>query len=247
MPPDAFHSKHRVFVSSGVRGVLKKPLAAGALVLLACLLWGAVASAQTTLVNTYLNGTQHESTNGFIVEWNQSIEYSQFLAVPFSTAGQAWVLDAITLPLRSNFGVSNLDIYIAADSAGQPGTRLETLAINPTLTGAYVNRTFSSTGLALPANNSFWIVLTASTFNELNSLNDGSISWARSDPGVLNGISGFQEFDFDTSSPGPWLVASDDQLAYIVTVVPEPSAFGLIGGGLVLLVAVRKLRERAAV
>lgn len=200
------------------------------------------ASAQTTLINTYLNGTQHESGSGFIVEWNQSIEYSQFLAVPFATAGQAWVLDAITLPLRSNFGVSNLDIYIAGNNAGQPGARLETLALNPTVQSVYTNQTFSSSGLFLPANSTFWIVLTAAVFNETNALNDGSISWARSAPGVLTGTTGIQSFDFDTSSPGPWSVVTDDQLAYIVTVIPEPSAFGLIGGGMFLLLAARKLR-----
>ncbi len=85
---------------------------------------------------------------------------TDYVAASFTTGTSAFTLNSVALELAATTaGAATVSIY--SDGGLQPGTLLETLTNPSTIPTALTADSFTSTGLALAANTTYWIVLAA--------------------------------------------------------------------------------------
>lgn len=143
-----------------------------------------------------------------------------WFAASFGTGEASAVLQSVTLLIgRSSIGGAvQVDVY--GDGGLEPGSPLATLIGPPTIPTALGEVTFSSTGLALAANATYWVVAHAPT---------GSFDWAWTDSNTGAGP-GFQTTWSESDDAGSsWFTADSYPFQMRVTAVPEPSSMALAG------------------
>lgn len=197
---------------------------------LAAGLLAASASAQVTVSNL---GNSSAAT----------VTISTAAATPvagsFTTDSATYSLTSVTLHLGSVDTSSPLTVSIYNDNSGQPGSSLATLSgASPTSGGYY---TFTSTGLALSANTTFWVAATTSgsgaywlnTTDDLSQSNTGGATWTIGD-------------DTKLFSSGSWnTIPVSALMSVTATAVPEPGTYAALAG-LTALGFVAWRRRRAA-
>ena len=124
----------------------------------------ALALAGVTLAQTTLSDNSSSAASG-----SYTASGSLALAADFSTDAD-YLLSSVTLLIvQDTAGIASVSLY--SDNSGYPGTLLGTLTSPDTYpTSGVSSTTFTSTdGIALSANQTYWIVLTAPS---------GSFDWS---------------------------------------------------------------------
>jgi len=133
----------------------------------------------------------------------------------FTTGNQAYSLDFATL-LMSRTGSGNARVEIWNGSTTVPTSFLGSLTLNGSYSPTLANTKFTTSGVPLSPNSSYWIVLGAQTAGN-------SFSWS------YTGQNTDTEPGYTTlwaeNSTGTWVAGSGDpfQMSVSVTPVPEPS------------------------
>jgi hypothetical protein len=206
-------------------------LAAGVFILCA-----SVANAGV-IVSDFGPGQTYDNTDGGFV-----INSTNRVAVSFTptTTSQFGSLE-IAAYLSWIGPTSNLVVALAADSSGLPGVGLETFSFAPgaiTTPASSGNKVLTGTSVLNPiltAGTQYWIVVSTSTTNT-------GYGWG------VNSLSS-QQFGVEEYSGGTWSY-NGDMLTPAFEVdsldpAPEPGAGGLLGAGLLALVAMRLRSARA--
>jgi hypothetical protein len=130
-------------------------------------------------------------------------------------------LGTINLGLIRGAGSGNLVVQIAASSAGQPGSVLETLTTSSFPTSASIVGLTSTLQTTLTAGTTYWVIVSASGTLDLY--------WQIGAP---------RGTDFTLSGGGGWNASSGSSrgaveiLSAAATSVPEPSSLAMLGIGL---------------
>ena len=164
----------------------------------------------------------------------------QKIAVCFTTDGSAYQLDSVILNLSLSSGdSSDLSVGLYDDSGSLPGASLGRLT-NPSSIEGQDNYTFSTTGLTLAPDTTYWIV--AEPLSEMEVGWADTLSnwgWACADTGSY-GLWGPWEPGQDAYGSTPSLVVNG------TTAIPEPSTFSLLTLGFVALLGSLRLRRRSS-
>lgn len=161
------------------------------------------------------------------------------VAVSFTTDSATYSLTSVTLHMGGSNTSSPLTVSIYNDNSGLPGSSLTTLSgANPTSSGNY---TFTSTGLALSANTTYWVAAATSGSGQydwdatadLSQSNTGGATWTIGDSTQL----------FYSGSWGTITVSG--MMSVTATAVPEPGTYAALAG-LTALGFVAWRRRRAA-
>lgn len=178
-----------------------------------------------------------DNLNGTPVDADSIATYGP-IAGSFSTAGFESALTQVSLKLSGTPDSGSVIVRLLSDSSTSPGSVLNTIG---TLDDSLLSSTLSNYTLALAtpfdlaANTRYWIELTS---------NGSSANWAWSGdisgPGVageyLSNINGV----FANSSEAPYQMQ-----VQVLSSVPEPSGYAILGFGLLGVVAA--IRRRYAV
>jgi hypothetical protein len=156
-------------------------------------------------------------------------------------SGTDYTLDSVVLNIGTITGTAIPVVAIWASEAGATPiagtTALETLTLSGSFTANSTN-TFTSTGLALQADTTYWLVVRGSNNQTYEWLADTAASNAPTVGSNTNRV-----FGGSGSSPDSWSSASGQLNAATInaTAVPEPSSAALLGlGGLALMLRRRK-------
>lgn len=154
---------------------------------------------------------------------------SAWLTASFGTGSSSSNLSSVTLLLSNpTTGVAEVDLY--SNSLLQPGSLVGTLTSPGSYSTSLSNTTFSSNGLALSANSTYWIVLKALS---------GEFDWAWTTDSSGTGV-GFQGvWGISTDAGSTWFTYAvyPTQFSVVTTAaaaVPEPSTAWLAVGGLLI-------------
>jgi hypothetical protein len=181
--------------------------------LLAFLLVSAFAMNADTISSNLSNATAGtETASG-----------STWLTASFGTDSSSSSLSNVTLLLSNpSAGIAEVDLY--SNSLLQPGSLVGTLNSPGSYSSELSNTTFSSSGLALSANSTYWIVLKALS---------GEFDWAWTTDSSGTGT-GFQgTWGISTDAGSTWYTYAVYPTQFSVTttaatVTPEPGT-GLLG------------------
>jgi hypothetical protein len=153
-----------------------------------------------------------------------------WLTAGFGTDGRDYDLTSITLLLQraSIGGQVELDVY--DDDFLQPGSLVGSLTYSGTIGSSLSEVTFTTTGLSLAANSSYWVVLKAVT---------GEFAWSWANDSDGSGA-GFQHTWGSTDDAGATWFTYDSyplQMSVMATAVPEPGSLipFALGAGAVLV------------
>ncbi|MEP2775882.1 MAG: choice-of-anchor R domain-containing protein [Luteolibacter sp.] len=153
-------------------------------------------------------------------------------------SGTDYTLDNVVLNIGTINGAAAPVVSIWANETG--GTPiagpnpLETLTLSGTFTANSLN-TFTSTGLSLQADTTYWLVVRGE--------NTSSFAWLGDTDAATVGTNNNRLFGNGGSTPDTWNSASGILNAATInaTAVPEPSSVGLLGlGGLALILRRRR-------
>jgi hypothetical protein len=182
-----------------------------------CLCFGGIALPARAV--TILADNTGNPTSG-----SDAVSGDVLLAADFSTDSSAWTLASATLVLQmSSTGTAALDLY--SDNSGIPGTLIGALSSPATYSSSPAATTFNASGIALAANTSYWLVLSAAS---------GSFdwSWTADNTGSGSGYLGDSAyFDgsywYQTAGIYPYQVSiAADPAAAAAT--PDPSSISLL-------------------
>ena len=155
-----------------------------------------------------------------------------------SNAG-GYTLVSMTGAFNAQIGTpSGFQTSVYSDDSTSPGTLLETLSgSDPTTAG---NHTYTSTGLSLDANTSYWLVFTEASgdgfFNFDATTSDAETSSDGWSIGDFSGFSGDQGANWNANADTKVMLFSVQ-----ATPVPEPHEYAMfVGLGLLGFVAVRR-------
>jgi len=169
-----------------------------------------------------------------------------WLTASFGTSTSSAVLSSVALLLSNPVsGVAEVDLY--TNSTSQPGSLVGTLTAASSYTSALSDVTFSSSGLTLSANSTYWIVLKALS-------GEFDWGWTADNSGTGVGFQGTWGISSDAGStwytyavyPTQFSVTTTDP-ATTVDVAMEPGTGLLLAGGLLVgFVFLRRGRRWAA-
>ena len=196
-----------------------------ALVLAALALWATrppSAAADTVVLSDNITGVVSGGT--------EAATGSNWLASSFGTGDATSQLDSITLLLQNPVaGSAVLDLY--TDGGQQPGTLVGTLTAPSSYLGPLVETTFTSSGITLAADSTYWVVLSAAS-------GEFDWSWASSDSGTGVGFTDTWSQSLDGGSTWFTFVGPDSyplQMIVTASAVPEPGSLVLLGLGVGLV------------
>jgi hypothetical protein len=164
----------------------------------------------------------------------------QKVAVCFTTDGSTYQLDSVTLNLNLSSGdSSDLSVGLCDDSGSLPGASLGRLT-NPSSIEGQNNYTFTTTGLTLAPDTTYWIVAEPLGEMEVGWADTvSSLGWACADTGSYS-LWGPWEPGQGTYGSTPSLMVNG------TTAVPEPSTYSLLALGFVALLGSLRLRRRSS-
>ena len=150
---------------------------------------------------------------------------TNWLTASFNTNASAYTLNNVTLLLaNTSAGAAEVDIY--ADGGLQPGTLLGTLASPGSYSATLANTTFTTSGLSLAANSTYWTVLKA---------NSGSfdLSFANDDSSTGSGFT--DTYGNSPDAGATWFTFQgfpyQMSVTATATAVPEPGTIALLASG----------------
>lgn len=154
-----------------------------------------------------------------------------WLAQALTTDSNSYVLRTVTLLLAAD-DTPTVSIY--SDNDGTPDTLISALSLSSNYSSSVGNVTFSSSGLTLSANTTYWVVLTDSV----------SASWAWTTSNSGNGTA-FSTASAESDDAGStWFIA--DSYPYQMSVsdtvssVPIPASLPLLFSALTGMVAIAR-------
>lgn len=163
---------------------------------------------------------------------------STWLTASFGTSSSSSSLSNVILLLSNpTSGVAEVDLY--SNGLLQPGSLVGTLTSPGNYSTSLSNTTFSSSGLTLSANSTYWIVLKALS---------GEFDWAWTADNSGTGI-GFQgAWGVSTDAGSTWFTYATYPTQFSVTTaaaaVPEPGTEWLAIGGLLIGAVVLYRRQQ---
>jgi hypothetical protein len=188
--------------------------------LAACLL-AVSASAQITVSNWASPGNAENEISAYAPTAYNPV------AAPFTTDNATYSLNSVILLLSAADNSSPLTVSIYSAGTSEPGSLLETLSGANPATPGYSYFSFSSTGLTLTPNTTYYIVAATSGL--------GYYTWSGSTSSIVEntpgatwsihhatylGYPGASELELGISR----------QLSITATAVPEPGAFATLAG-----------------
>ncbi len=204
---------------------------------LALLLGVGAATASASIAYSNLGSPpQFDDQNGWLVDGG--VVAGQMLAVAF-TPSQTIQPTQAQLALGiifSNLPQSPIDVSLAMDASGLPGSQLNDLqlgsgqSIGAFLPGNLVNFVCSGTCPTLNAGQQYWLVAQVLGFGQDAFESQGEWNW-----NVTQDFSNGSNFAFnDTQFGGGWQYADSSFLrpAFEIGTAPEPSSVLLLGSGL---------------
>ncbi len=204
---------------------------AACLAVAAILAWSNPARAGIIVSDLGGHG-EFNGSNGYNLTGPKSISGTGYgLAVEFTVGGTSPVaFGSASLALAYRRGTNAVDILLASDNAGLPGSTLETIHLTdiPVIPGLVT--VMSTTHTMLTGGSSYWLVALAT--------GDTNVTWLANNQGAMNHLA----YRSDTGTgPGPWGLAPGyldpgfaiySPLAANVA-VPAPSSMVLLGFGLI--------------
>jgi hypothetical protein len=104
-----------------------------------------------------LSDNLSDSSDGY-----ETANGADWYAASFGTGNSTAMLTSVTIPLaQTTAGPVTMQLY--SDAGGQPGTAIGTLTNPSSFSSTGANTTFTTTGIALAANTTYWIVLQSAT------------------------------------------------------------------------------------
>jgi hypothetical protein len=151
------------------------------------------------------------------------------IADSFSTAEYAATLNQVSLKLSGAPDSGSMTVRLLSNLSNSPGSVLATIGTvnDSSLSSALSNYTLTlATPFNLAANTRYWIQLAS---------NDSSANWAWSWDVSGTGVAG----EYFSNANGVFANASEAPYQMqILTSAPEPSSFGILGLGLIGMVAI---------
>jgi len=193
-----------------------------------------------TIVSTFLPGDLYDTCCGIgnVAPTQVAFAFEAPIASDFTFTGAA-------LALSQGIGsVNAVDISLAGDSSGQPGTILESFHLENALGPAGANNppvvVTSVLNPVLLAGSVYWLIETPSTAGNGVNWQTAHISASPSLQATGDGAGSWTVFDdsFISSWPGAFKILADP-----VSSTPEPSAFLLLGSGLGMALLLRAIRQ----
>jgi hypothetical protein len=164
---------------------------------------------------------------------------STWLTASFGTGSSSSSLSDVTLLLSNpTAGVAELNLY--SNGLLQPGSLVGTLTPPESYSSGLSNTTFSSSGLTLSANSTYWIVLKALS-------GEFDWAWTADNSGTGTGFQG--TWGISTDAGGTWYTYAVYPAQFSVTTTaatatPEPGTGWLGVAGLLLSVVVLYKKQR---
>lgn len=190
----------------------------------------AVSSLALSLVSALIMQADTISSNlSNVTAGTEAASGNTWLTASFGTGSSDSSLSSLTLLLSNPAtGVAEVDLY--SNSLLQPGSLVGTLTSPGSYSTSLSNTTFSSSGLALSPNSTYWIVLKALS---------GEFDWAWTTDSSGSGV-GFQgTWGISTDAGSNWFTYAVYPTQFSVTTtaaaaVPEPSTGWLAVDGLLI-------------
>lgn len=194
---------------------------------------GLASTGSTTRAGIVLSENLSNANSGV-----EAATGADWLASSFGTDSATYRLNSVTLLLQNpTAGLAELDIY--SDGGFQPGSLVGTLASPTGFSSGLSDETFTTTGITLAANTTYWVVLHALS---------GEFDWGYTFDDSGRGA-GFQDnwaASFDSGADWFDEGNSPTQMSVVATAsaVPEPASAALLLAGLAAPLGLR-LRRRA--
>ena len=162
--------------------------------------------------------------------------YGNWFGISFTTDGNPWTLDNLVLRLENRGASTSFFAAIHSASGLNPGTLLEALSgSNNPPTG---NSTYTSTGLALAANTTYFVVTGLSDSGDGGSIRAIQTSLDTEDgPGTIG-----DDTRLSQNQGASWASWSGESSRFEVnaTQIPEPATLSLVAMGVLGLIARKK-------
>jgi hypothetical protein len=148
---------------------------------------------------------------------------STWLTASFGTDASSYAITSVTLLLANPIaGTAELDIY--RDGGLQPGALMGTLTSPGSYSSTLAETTFTSSGISVAANSTFWVVLKAAS-------GEFDWSWTSSNSGTGAGFQDTWGSSFDGGTTWYCYSIYPTQMRVDAAVTPEPTSIALMGSG----------------
>jgi hypothetical protein len=186
-----------------------------------------IVSLLVCLVASGASGTILSDNLGNAITGTEAVGGTRFVDASFGTDASSYSLSSVTL-LMQEVTPGNAVLQIYTDSGFQPGLLVGTMTSPASYTSVLGNNLFTSPGIALAPNSTYWAVLEAPT---------GQYNWAWTSDDTGSGVGLQHTWGFSTDAGATWIEnATAPQMMLAIGEVPEPSTFMLFGMGAIGLV-----------
>ncbi len=185
-----------------------------------------VASATTFFFDNFDTGDTYDSTAGVFSHWiNDYLSMGlgtsdSDVAMAFTVSGTGYDSYKFELGLTLDYGDNEVDISVADDNAGVPGTVLQTWHVSgalPSYPGVGAPITVYINSFSLTDGAQYWVIVSAS------GPNDSQVVWNSNTVGYTGLAAGWHEF---WGNPGSWISNNSGQATMRVTGQTRPVSTG---------------------